>query len=333
MRKGNSSSQSRRASRSRSATSTAARVAGRLHQDPSVGVADERRAVERDGRARAQVLGADAVDGDHEGAVGDALADDHRVPQRLGVEAGVVGLGADGRGVDQHLGPGQGVGAAQLGEPLVPTGGEAEAGLVDRHHREAPVSSDEVAVLVVAGRHRDVHLPGGRHQRPVRRHQDGGVVAAAVGRRAPLGVGHRLVERGVDEHAVVGRQHLGQPQGGAAGERLGLGPARAWPPVRHREVRAQGELLEAHHPRPLRGSQAHPGGQVGQVVDRRRGPRRLHGADPERGPLRRAGACGRIGDRPHRGDELERHQGAHPARMRRPLKSPTTRRTRSKTST
>ena len=70
-------------------------VPRRLHEDPAVGVGDERRAVERE-----RPLGADAVDGDHERAVGDPVADDHLLPQRLGVELGVVGLGADRGRVD-----------------------------------------------------------------------------------------------------------------------------------------------------------------------------------------------------------------------------------------
>ena len=87
-----------------------------------------------------QRLGADAVHGHHEGAVGDALAHDHLLPQRLGIERRMVGLGADGGGVDEDLGAGQRVGPAQLGEPLVPAGGEAEGGLVDGDRREAAVA-------------------------------------------------------------------------------------------------------------------------------------------------------------------------------------------------
>ncbi len=160
----------------------------------------------------------------------------------------VVGLRADGGGVDEDLGPGQGVGPAQLGEPLVPAGGEAEAGLADGHGREAAVATQEVAVLVVAGRDRDVHLPGPGHQRAVGSDHDGRVVPPAVGRRPTLGSRHLLVERGVDVDPVAGGQLGGQRPGGPAVQRLGLGPPRTGAAIGHREVRAEGQLLEGHQP-------------------------------------------------------------------------------------
>ena len=89
-RNGKSSSQSRRCARSRSATRTAASSRGAWTRIAAVRVGDERGAVEGDG-----ALGAEAVGHDHEQAVGDAVADDDLLPQRLGVEVGVVGLGAD----------------------------------------------------------------------------------------------------------------------------------------------------------------------------------------------------------------------------------------------
>ena len=85
---------------------------------------------------------ADAVDRDHEDAVGDPVADDHLLPERLGVEPGVVGLGADRRRVDEDLGALEAVGAGDLGEPLVPAGRQAERGLAEADDR----------VGVVAGR-------------------------------------------------------------------------------------------------------------------------------------------------------------------------------------
>ena len=85
-------------------------------------------------------LGADAVDGDHEDAVGDAVADDHLLPERLGVEVGVVGLGADRGRVDEDVGALEAVGAGDLGEPLVPAGRQAEAGLAEADEREGLVA-------------------------------------------------------------------------------------------------------------------------------------------------------------------------------------------------
>jgi len=62
------------------------------------------------------------------------LAEDDRL-HRARVKAGVVGLRADGGRVDEDVGAGEGVGPGQLGEPLVPAGGEAELGTVDRSGR------------------------------------------------------------------------------------------------------------------------------------------------------------------------------------------------------
>ena len=59
------------------------------------------------------------------------------LPQRLGVEVGVVGLGADRRRVDEDLRARQRVGPRELREPLVPAGREAEARVGQLDHRVA----------------------------------------------------------------------------------------------------------------------------------------------------------------------------------------------------
>ena len=96
-------------------------VARRLYEHPAVGVGDERGAVEGD-----EPLRAVAVGDDDEESVGDRVPDDRVLPERLGVEVGVVRLRADGRRVHEHLGPGEAVRAGDLGEPLVPAGRHPE---------------------------------------------------------------------------------------------------------------------------------------------------------------------------------------------------------------
>ena len=110
-------------------------VARGLDEDAAVGVGDERGAVEGERR-----LVADAVDGDHEDAVGDPVGDDHLLPQRLGVEVGVVGLGADRGRVDEHVGAARG---CRRGRPRGTTGpsrsGSPSRRVAERDDREGVV--------------------------------------------------------------------------------------------------------------------------------------------------------------------------------------------------
>ena len=66
-----------------------------LHEHATVGIADERRAVELH-----TTFVADPVDHDHERPVRDAVGRDHLLPQWLGVEVGMV----DEVGPDSPLG-------------------------------------------------------------------------------------------------------------------------------------------------------------------------------------------------------------------------------------
>ena len=59
--------------------------------------------------------------------------------------------------------------ARDLGKPLVPAGREAEARAGEVDHREARVAGPEVAVLVVAHGHGQVHLARARDERAVGR--------------------------------------------------------------------------------------------------------------------------------------------------------------------
>ena len=146
--------------------------ARRLHEHAAVRIADERRAVERH-----RALGADAVGHDHEGAVRDAVGADHLLPQRLGVEVGMIGLGADRGGVHDHVGAEQRVRPRHLREPLVPARREAEPRVGEVDHREPGVARPEVAILVVARGDRQVDLARARDERAVGRDDDRGVVA------------------------------------------------------------------------------------------------------------------------------------------------------------
>ena len=275
-------------------------VARRLHELAPVRIADERGAVEAQRR-----LAADAVDRDHEYAVGDRVADDHLLPQRLRVELRMLGLGTDRGRVHEYVGSLQAVRARDLREPLIPAGRQAELRLLEGEQGErvrAARPGAEVAVLVIARGHRDVQLARARGQLAVGAHDDRGVVAEPV-----LAVG-ALVQRSVDVRARLARHARGEAMGGAAGEILGLDAGRPRARRIDREVGAERELLQAHEPRARARGEPDPRRQRRLVLLRVRMPALLHRADPQRRSARRAlarrrggrGGCDDQADLAHR---------------------------------
>ena len=247
-RNGKSSSQSRRWSRSRSATSTAASARGACTSTAPVRIADERAAVERDG-----TLGADAVGHHHERAVGDPVGADHLLPERLGVELRVVGLGADRGGIDDHLGALERVQARDLGEPLVPTGREADRRARHLRHRVAGVADAEVLVLVVARGDGQVHLARARDERTIGRDDDRGVVTetAVVGAfvQATRARAHRVRAASRAANSWV------RPPGSASGST----PTLAGPSGVIAKYGSERQLLQADELRTFAGGdRAHP---------------------------------------------------------------------------
>src|SRR3954451_8918273 len=177
-----------------------------------VRVGDERGAIEGERR-----LLADAIHGDHEDAVGNPVADDDLLPERLRVEVGVVGFRADRGRVDERVGVLEAVGARDLREPLVPARREAEAAVADVADRERLAVAGprlEVAVLVVAGGDGDVQLARARGQLTVWPNDDRGVVAEPLRRL--------LVQRRVDVHAQLARETGRELVRGPTGQRLRL---------------------------------------------------------------------------------------------------------------
>ena len=157
--------------------------------------------------------------------------------------------------------------------------------LAEGDHREAVRRSagpgPEVAVLVVAGRHRDVQLARPRDQLTAGRDEDRGVVAEPV---AAVGA---LVQRGVDVDAVS-----------AAGARRSDGWARrAAPRARRprpaarpvdREVAAERQLLQADELRALARRRARSRRRARPRAPRVGMPALLHGPNPEARTYRRS---------------------------------------------
>ena len=225
-----------------------------------------------------------------------AVADDHLLPQRLGVEAGMVGLRADRGRVDQDLGARQRVGSREFRKPLVPARRAARAA-PRRPSVGSGVSANasvrrraraEVAVLVVAGGHRDVELARARESCPSGRHDDGRVVAQPVG---PSGPSARSNSEACTYTPVSAASCRANETVGPDCRSSGCGPDGLRAVGGDREVRRQRQLLQADDPRALAGGDRDPGRRAPlQVLVGVGVPALLHEPEPQRRALGRAGA-------------------------------------------
>ena len=148
-------------------------------------------------------------------------------PGQGGVQAGVVGLGADGCGIEQHLGPHQGHGAGALRVPLVPADADADAAEAGVPDPETRVAGPKIVLLHIARAVRDVALAIDAHQRPVGvdHHQ-------AVEIVRPLA----LEDRDRQHHAQFRRQRCQRGNAGVLTPGVGGGEPTLF--LRHAEVRA-----------------------------------------------------------------------------------------------
>ena len=211
------------------------------------------------------------------------LADDHLLPQRLGVELRVVGLGADRGRVHQHVGARQRVRPRELGEPLVPAGREADLARADLDHRKAGVAGREAQVLEIAGERGDMQLAGAGEQAAVRRHADRGVEAEV--RRRPIRTARHARRR--RSRSASRRASCVVGPSGIASRYLA---DRCREILVDREVGAQRELLEADQLRAVLGREPHPFNERALVSCGVRVPGALDGADDERRALGRQAA-------------------------------------------
>ena len=106
-------------------------------------------------------LEAATVDADHRQAVGDgvgALADDPGLALTLLLLPGVGRVEADGGGVDEEIGPGQGHQPCRFRVPLVPADQQPELADGGGDGGEAEIAGGEVELLMIAGVVGDMHL-------------------------------------------------------------------------------------------------------------------------------------------------------------------------------
>ena len=112
----------------------------------------------------------------------------HNPPQqRSGIEVRVVGFGAYGSGITQHIGAGQGVATRHFGEPLIPTGRvahfEIHAVQFKPVHRVGVIGWPlrKVVIFKVSLGDRNMEFAGASDALTVWRNNDGGIETALVG--------------------------------------------------------------------------------------------------------------------------------------------------------
>ena len=91
------------------------------------------------------------------------MADHRAAPHAAGVEIGVIGLGPDGGGIEQHLGAFQRHDPCTFGIPLVPADPHADARAEHVPHLEAVIPGPEIVLFLVTRPVGDMALAIGPH--------------------------------------------------------------------------------------------------------------------------------------------------------------------------
>ncbi len=182
-------------------------VAAQLGDQVAAMVGDEGGAVEPLAAAGIVFPGleASAIGAHHRDHVGDRVALHGAAPRQGGVQVGIVRLGADGGGVEQHLGAHQGHGPGGFRIPLVPADADAQATEAAVPDLEAGVAGAEIVLLHIARPVGDVAFAVEAHERAVRVHHHQGIEIVR-----PLA----LEDRDRQHHPQLGGQGR---QGGDAG--------------------------------------------------------------------------------------------------------------------
>ena len=226
------------------------------------------------------LLHADAVRGNHRHGIRHGMALHRALPARMRVERKIVGLGADGRGVEQNLGALQHHGARGLRVPLIPADADADRAGFGLPRLEAGVAGAEVIFLLIARTVGDMALA-----------VDAEDLAVSIGNRHAVVVARAvLLEEGDgnDELQFLG-ELLERTHGRMLARRLGhLEPFRVLP---RREVDALEQLRRQHDLGAALGSLADEAFDLGDVGRHVRTERRLDGGDGDRAARHHAGSC------------------------------------------
>ena len=124
----------------------------------------------------------------------------------------VVGIEADGGGVDEELGTGKGHETGCLGIPLVPADKDAKTAYGGLDGLEAEVTRGEVELLVIAGVVGDMHLAVFAGNGAVFLEDNGGVMVETGG---------TALEKGGDEHDAAFLGYAAIDVGGGTWDGLG----------------------------------------------------------------------------------------------------------------
>ena len=157
-------------------------VPGGFHQHPPEGIDDAARAVKVEESLRAKAVG----QGNKE-SVGRRVTGHNPPQQWCGVEIRVVGFGADGGGVTEHVSAGECIATRHFREPLIPAGRvahlEVHAVQFKTVHWVGVIGWPlrKVVILEIALGHWNVEFAGTPYAFTVRRNNDGAVETALVG--------------------------------------------------------------------------------------------------------------------------------------------------------
>ena len=138
-------------------------------------IGDERRAVENLTR-----LVTDPIGRNHRHDVGHRVADHSPLPQVFSVELGIVGLRADGGGIEQHFGALEHHRARGFGEPLIPADADAHGAELRLPRLEAGVAGTEIELFLVARTIGDMALAIGAHESAIGIDHDEAVVEMMI---------------------------------------------------------------------------------------------------------------------------------------------------------
>ena len=181
----------------------------------------------------------------------------HNAPQqRRGVEIRIVGFGADGSGVAEHIGAGQSVATCHFGEPLIPAGRVAHFEIHPVQfkpvHRVGVIGWPlcKVVILKVSLGDGNMEFAGASDALTIWRNNNGGIETALVGCPGALKEGD------LNMHITIASELTCQRETRPALHIFSGGVRRAlWSTIRW--VATQGQFGQEHHVGTGTGTSAH----------------------------------------------------------------------------
>ena len=202
------------------------------------GSGDERGSVERE-RVLSTDLDTHAIGRDHRHQVGASVSLHHALPVTARIPRRIERFAADRGGIQNHFGAAQREHARRLGEPLIPTDGDADAAHFGVPHAKAGVARIEVVLLRVTRTVGNVALAV---------HAEDGAVGVDDGHRIERGVVGALEETHWKHHTEFGRESCEVGDGRVTLERSS--PAHVLGQLIDAEVMTLEQFRNLHETRP-----------------------------------------------------------------------------------